>query len=119
MDDQVTEGSPEGEVTEVSNEGWFSRIAGALWSILIGIVVVLISGIVLFWNEGRAVATAASLSEGASLVVSVAPGTVNPANDGKLVHVAGPTASAQDVTDADFGFSVPGLALRRTVEMYQ
>lgn len=119
MVDEVTEGSPEGEVTEVSNEGWFSRIAGALWSILIGIVVVLISGVVLFWNEGRAVHTAASLSEGASLVVSVAPGTINPANDGKLVHVAGPTASAQDVTDADFGFSVPGLALRRTVEMYQ
>ena len=61
----------------VSSESWFSRLAGSIKSVLVGIVLFLVAFPLLIWNEGRAVQTAKSLREGASHVVSVllpAPG---------------------------------------------
>jgi hypothetical protein len=73
----------------------------------------------LFWNEGRAVQTAKSLAEGASTVVSVDAGSVDPANDGRLVHVSGQVAASDGLADEDFGIAVQGLRLSRKAEMYQ
>jgi len=49
------------QVTEVTREGWFSRIVGSLKSVLVGLVLFLASFPLLWWNEGRAVQTARSL----------------------------------------------------------
>ena len=77
------------------------------------------SSIFLFWNEGRAVQTQRSLTEGASLVVSVDPARVDPANDGKLVHLSGDLKPGAPLTDPDFTVTATALRLVRTVEMYQ
>ena len=77
------------------------------------------SCIFLFWNEGRAVQTERSLTEGASLVVSVDPARVDPANDGKLVHLSGDLKPGAPLTDPDFTVSATALRLVRKVEMYQ
>ena len=63
----------------------------------------MVTGVVLFWNEGRAVDTANSLTEGASSVIAVQASPVIAANDGKLAHLSGPTASSPDIVDADLG----------------
>jgi transmembrane protein TMEM43 len=105
--------------TETTTKSWGSRITDSIKGIFFGVVLIILSCIGLFWNEGRAVQTAKSLTEGAGLVVDVDAGRVDPANEGKLVHVTGDMKAAIKPNDAEFGVSVDGLRLVRTVEMYQ
>jgi hypothetical protein len=106
--------------TETTHRSWFQRIGGALTGVLIGLVMIPGAIWLLAWNEGRAAATARSLAEGARLVLSVTADRVDPANDGKLVHVAGPVRVPGALADPEFGLRIQGAAqLRRKVEMYQ
>lgn len=105
--------------TEVTHQGWFSRIGESIKGILFGIIVIPLCIVLLWWNEGRAVTTANSLKEGAAAVVSVPADKVDPANDKKLIHVTGEAKAAADVADPDFGLSLPGLRLVRSEEIYQ
>ncbi len=104
---------------EVTTKSWGSRIGEAIKGVLVGIILVGLSCVGLFWNEGRAVQTAKSLAEGAGLVVNIDPGRIDPATEGKLVHVTGAMNAGIKPSDSDFGVSVDGLRLLRTVEMYQ
>jgi len=107
------------EFTEVTSKSWFGRITESLKAILVGIVLVVASAVLLFWNEGRSVKTAAALAEGASAVVTVPVDRVDPTQEGKLVHIAGNTTIGTAARDTDFGFDANGLRLVRKVEMYQ
>src|SRR5450756_1875270 len=55
----------------------------------------------------------------AGLVVTVEPARVDPANEGKLVHVNGEVKAVAPLRDPEFRVAVTGLRLIRTVEMYQ
>jgi hypothetical protein len=105
--------------TEVTTKSWTTRIGESIKGVLFGLVLIVGSGVFLFWNEGRAVQTQRSLTEGASLVVSVDPARVDPANEGKLVHVSGDIKPGSPLTDPDFTVSATALRLQRVVEMYQ
>jgi hypothetical protein len=106
-------------LTEVTSRSWFARIGSSLTGLLIGPVVVLGAIVLLFWNEGRAVGTTRSLTEGAGAVVSVAAGTIDPANEGRLVHVTGPVTTAEKLRDAATGVEADGLRIVRKVEAFQ
>lgn len=112
-------GSSGGSYTETSSESWFSRIGKALVGIPIGLLLFVGSFVVLFWNEGRAVHTAQGLAEGKSSVVSVEAGKVDPANEGKLVHVGGEATTDETLRDPLLGLSAKAIRLRRVVQMYQ
>ena len=73
----------------------------------------------LFWNEGRAVKRAKTLKEGGGAVISVSVDAVNPANEGKLVHVTGTASTDAVLTDPVFPVSATALKLQRQVRMYQ
>lgn len=106
--------------TETSRQGWLGRLGNSFVGILIGILLVIASFPLLFWNEGRAVKRYQTLKEGAGIVVSVAADRVDPANEGKLVHMTGQAEAKGVLSDPEFGVSVSnGLKLRRKVEMYQ
>lgn len=105
--------------TETSSQSWFSRLGGAFKGILVGIVLFLVAFPLLFWNEGRAVKRYKTLKEGSGAVVSASADSVDPGNDGKLVHVSGPAETTAQLTDSEFGVDVNAIKLRRTVEMYQ
>ena len=105
--------------TETTTTSWLSRIGESIKGILVGLALVAGSGAFLFWNEGRAVQTERSLTEGAGLVTSVAADRVDPASEGKLIHVSGDTKTTAALADADFGVTTQALRLVRTVEMYQ
>ncbi len=109
----------EDSFTETTTKSWGSRIGESIKGVLFGLVLVVGSCIFLFWNEGRAVQTQRSLTEGASLVVPADPSRVDPANDGKLVHLSGDLKPGAPLTDPDFTVSATALRLARTVEMYQ
>ena len=106
-------------VTVTTQTGWLQRIVKSVGGVFVGLILIVVMVGVLFWNEGRAVTTARSLAEGSGMVVSVPDATLDPANEGKLVHVTA-TAVVEGVrTDPAFGISAPGIRLQRTVEMFQ
>ena len=103
----------------VENPSWVQRLGSSFRGVLIGFVLFIAGFPILFWNEGRAVDTAKRLNEGAGAVVDVQADKIDPANEGKLVHVSG-KADTQDVLSDDvFGVSANALRLKRLVEVYQ
>ncbi|WP_127521561.1 TMEM43 family protein [Mesorhizobium sp. Z1-4] len=107
------------QFTETTSVSWFGRLRRSVGGILFGLILLVGMVMLLFWNEGRAVTTARSLAEGAGIVVSVSADAVNPANEGKLVHVTGTVETQERLTDTAFGVTTSGVRLRRNVEMYQ
>ncbi len=106
-------------VTRTSSVGLFSRLADSLKSVVGGFFIFLLAFPLLFWNEGRAVQTAKSLTEGSGAVQTVTTETVDPALEGALVHFSGDTETTDTLTDPNFGVAVQAVQLRREVEMYQ
>lgn len=105
--------------TKSTTESWGSRLSGSVKGILFGILLFLISFVVIWWNEGRAVNTAEGLTEGAGIVISVFPGDVDPEHEGDLIHIVDSVISTDTLTDTDFNIKSTGLKLKRTVEMFQ
>jgi hypothetical protein len=106
--------------TETTTTSWFSRLKSGLVGLVIGPLLVLGMIWLLSWNEGRSVQTYRALVEGAGLVVSVDSGSIDTANEGKLIHVSGPVKPDGTPEDAALGVVAEGAAgLSRKVEMYQ
>jgi hypothetical protein len=105
--------------TEVTTQSWFGRIGESIKGILFGLVLIAGAVILLFWNEGRAVKRAKTLSEGAKAVTTVSADRIDPANAGKLVHLIGMATTTETLADPEFGVSAAALKLRRIAEMYQ
>ena len=107
------------KIQVVTNQSWISRIFGSIGGVFIGMALVLVSIVLLFWNEGRYVETYKTLVEGQALVIDVPPSEVSATNEGKLVHVTGDVDVGDGITDGDFGISSTALRLKRTVSIYQ
>ena len=106
-------------VTVTTSQSWFSRLAESIKAVVFGLVLFVLGFPLLFWNEGRAVKTARSLTEGAGVVASVSPDRVDSANDGQLVHVSAFTSTDDVLEDPTFGISENAIRLERSVEMFQ
>lgn len=99
------------------NSAW--RGGCGLSIILGGLVLIVVSALGLIWNEYNSVSTYRTLVEGAAIVKTIPPVSVDPANDGKLAHMVGEATTTDTVVDPDTGISTVALKLRRKVEMYQ
>eukprot|EP00546_Thalassionema_frauenfeldii_P005891 CAMPEP_0178912670 /NCGR_PEP_ID=MMETSP0786-20121207/10404_1 /TAXON_ID=186022 /ORGANISM="Thalassionema frauenfeldii, Strain CCMP 1798" /LENGTH=417 /DNA_ID=CAMNT_0020585303 /DNA_START=67 /DNA_END=1320 /DNA_ORIENTATION=- len=81
---------------------------------------IVISVMLLFWNEGRSVGRYRDLQESLKLVTNVDDiSSVDSSLEGKLVHMTGDYTSGSDVKDSTFGVSTNGIKLVRNVQMYQ
>jgi hypothetical protein len=119
-DDDTDIGSRDGEeVTETKETSWLSRLGQAFAGIIFGLLLIVASCVLLFWNEGRAVTTARSLAEGAGLVRTVAADKVDLANEGRLVHAIGTLSTTGPATDNEFAMKSDGVHLVRHVQMFQ
>lgn len=105
--------------TEVSSTSWTSRLGNALKGIIVGIIMVLVAIVLVFWNEGRAVKRHKTLEEGRGAVVSILADTVDVANKGSLVHLSALATTEEQLTDESFGISRRAIKLQRIAEMYQ
>lgn len=105
--------------TEVTNQSWFSRLGNAFKGIVVGLVLLVVAFSLLFWNEGRAVKRYKSLKEGSAVLVSIPADKVDPANQGKLVHLSGMALTEETLVDPLFGVTSQAIQLVRSVEMYQ
>jgi hypothetical protein len=102
-----------------TTQSWGSRLMGSIKGVLSGIVLFILSFVVLWYNEGRAVKVATGLTEGANIVTPVFSGDINPANEGDLIHVTDKVISEDTLLDYDFKVTSTGLRMKREVEMYQ
>lgn len=119
-DESVTISSDGDTFTETTRQGWFGRLGGSVAGAFIGLLMLVGSIVLLYWNEGRAVDAITALNAGAKTVVSVPADAVQPANEGKLVHVSGPVTVPGRLADPVFNIGhAAALRLERTVEMYQ
>jgi hypothetical protein len=125
MDDDSFEGgsssgsNSQDSFTEVTTESWFGRLGNAFKGIVVGVIILVIGFPLLFWNEGRAVATYKALQEGAGIVISVPGDKADPKNEGKLIHLTGLATTGATLTDPDFGVSAQAIKLLRQARMFQ
>ena len=112
----------DGSVTEVTSQGWGSRIGGSIKGIGTGITLVLVATGLLWWNEGRSVRTGDAINEAQKVTISMpSVEKLDPAFEGKLVHTHGHATTTLAVSDPLFGIAPPPpvLALERKVEFFQ
>lgn len=102
-----------------SSTGWFGRIGNSIKGVLFGLVLIVVSVPVLFFNEGRAVKTRKTLEQGEKSLVAVSSEAPDPANDGKLIYFTGRAEAEGTLEDPDFKVSAEALMLRRNAEIYQ
>ncbi len=107
------------EIRDINKLNWFKHLGASFKGIVSGFIIFLLGFPLLFWNEGRAVKTAKRLAEGSGAVVSVSSDAVDPANEGKLVHVSGMVSVDGALSDDDFGISSTAVRLTRKVEVFQ
>ncbi len=105
--------------TEVTRQGWFSRIGESIKGILFGFFLFIAAFPLLWWNEGRSVERYKTLKEGQGLVVSISADIVESANQDKLVHLQGLAVTEEVLNDEEFGVSANAIKLKRNVSMYQ
>ena len=107
-------------MADIRYKSWGERLVESIKGVLIGIILFIVSFPLLFWNEGRAVDTARALEEGGKSVISVpAADKVDPANEGKLVHLTAEATTQESLEDTEFLIKENAIALERKVEMYQ
>ena len=107
-------------ITVSSHHSYGSRVGNSFKAILWWIFLVIISIILLFWNEKNYVETKAALKEWAEIVQEATIDQINPDLEWKEIHVSGKTASdAETLKDNIFWVVTDNLKLKRNVEMYQ
>jgi hypothetical protein len=104
----------------VTKKSLGARLGDSLKGIITGLILVALGIGLLFWNEGNFIKTKKGLEEGAASVVSIQPDAVSAENNGKLVHLSGPTSTTETLTDTQLGLRVTdSVRLDRKVEMFQ
>ncbi|MYL84378.1 hypothetical protein GTA51_14715 [Desulfovibrio aerotolerans] len=101
--------SDDDSFTEVTTTSWFSRIGQSFVGVLIGLILLVIAVILLFWNEKNSVETAKALQEGLGVVHSISSAVIDPGNEGKLVQLSGLAATADILSDKEFGVALQAL----------
>lgn len=104
---------------ETESKSWLGKLMDAVVGVGIGMLLVIATCVGLFWNEGRAVQTARSLAEGGAVMVEADAERIDPAKDGKLVHVQGELRTVAPLRDPDFPVEAQAARLLRKAEMYQ
>jgi hypothetical protein len=97
---------------------WLDDLGVSLKGVLAGLVIVPAALVLLYLLEGSTIVAAGALAEGRDAVVEAQADTIDPALEGRLVHVSGPVRPGL-VADEALGINQEGLILRRRVEMLQ
>ncbi len=108
------------QITRTVRQVFFSRMAKSFVGILIGLAMVPGSVCLVSWNEYRTVHRTQGLAEAEQQTVEVVdPFEIDPAHNGKLVHVSGKATTEETLQDTEFAIAQKALRLQRTVKMFQ
>lgn len=111
--------SPGDVVTETSEEGLFSNLKNSIGGMFVGLLMLVGSVVLLWWNEGNVIREKAALKEMAGAVKEGSVDTPESYPVGTLLHASGSLGSTQLLGDSGFIKPAPYLVLRRNVQMYQ
>ncbi len=103
----------------VKHKSWSDRLSESIKGVAVGILSVIAGAGILFWNEGQTIAMSRALDEGAGIVILADSSSIDPSQDGQLVHLTGKATSGEYLVDPEFGVSRLSLGLKRSVSMYQ
>ncbi|MBD8526580.1 TMEM43 family protein [Pseudomarimonas arenosa] len=106
-------------IETISRQGWFSRLKGAFFGILFGLIFVAGAAALQFWNEGRTLRQARLLEAGRQDVVELSAMGAESRRAGGLAYVHGELRADGQRLDPEFNQVAEGLGLRRRVEMFQ
>lgn len=106
-------------ITVTTHTSWFSRLGSAFRGVVTGIVIAFAALGLLFWNEGRTVDAIRTNDEGSASVIPTKAGHVDPANEGRLIHLTAPAQGEGIRQDTALGISSDALILARKVEYFQ
>lgn len=105
--------------TETHKVSYGKRVGNSFRGIGTGFLMIIAASVLLWWNEGRAVKTAKMLHSASNEAVEASLSSVDPQNDGKLIHAIDVIACEQTLSDPTFGVSAVTPNLRSNVEYYQ
>lgn len=106
--------------TEINKQNIFSRMVTGIKGIFIGLFLLIISTVLLWWNEGNYVENINSLEKGEELVKKISKSEIKKENENKLVYLTGKTKTNESLTDNQFNIKVnDAIKLIRKVQMYQ
>lgn len=105
--------------TRVTKVGYGKKLGDSIKGIFGGFIAILIAIVLLWWNEGNSVKELKKVKEGKAALVEISSETVNPENEGSLVHLSGFATTNDTLADPRFGIEVNAIKLERVVEMYQ
>ena len=107
------------QFTEVTTKSWGSRLMDSIRGLFLGLILLIGSLILLWWNEGRAIHTENDLKDGSKNVVHLQTNVPLPENEDKLVHLTGTVNTTDTLIDPDFNIYTNAIALERNVLFYQ
>lgn len=105
--------------TETTSTSWLGRIGNSIKGMLLGLVMVPIAFGVLIVNERNAVRDIRANDEMGNKVVSVASDVVNPADEGRLVHLNGPAHTGEILKNGEFGIEATAIRISWQSLIYQ
>lgn len=96
------------------------RVGNSFKKILTGFLLLIAGTVLLFWNEGRSVKTTRMLKHAQKECVHLPdPSAVDPAFEGKMVHLNGFATTDEILTDSYFGVYTNAVKIIREAEYYQ
>lgn len=107
------------QFTEVTTKSWGSRLMDSIRGLFLGLILIIGSLILLWWNEGRAIHTENDLKDGSKNVVHLQSNVPLPENEDKLVHLTGTVNTTDTLNDPDFNIYTNAIALKRNILFYQ
>ena len=107
------------QFTEVTTKSWGSRLMDSIRGLFLGLILIIGSLILLWWNEGRAIHTENDLKDGSKNVVHLQTNVPLPENEDKLVHLTGTVNTTDTLNDPDFNIYTNAIALKRNILFYQ
>lgn len=121
-DSPKLENNGDGGTTE--HKSWFSKLKDSMWSVVIGIVLIIFSVLVLWVGEKRSAQMESLITLASRECHSVSGDAADPNNRGTLVHLSGKDARGMaDIHDARFSEEVACksgvIRIRSKVEVYQ
>lgn len=105
--------------TRYRHVGYGDRVGGSIKGIFGGVIAILASVVLLWWNEGNSLKEIKRVNEGRKNTVEVQSNAVLPENEGQLIHLNGKVTTSDTLVNTDYGFNVNAIKFRQVVEMYQ
>jgi len=105
---------------EVKRTSYGQNVGNSFKGIFVGLLMVIIATVLIFWNENRAIKTYKAIGRAQDACVEMPDiNTVSPDFNGKTVHCTGVASTTEVLADENFGVKADALCIKREVEYYQ